>query len=195
MTSLSEWAERTDFPARHVLRVLNEGGSCLWPSPGVVTALREVGSVHQMGALLGPWGVGKTELVTQLAWEWSRDRRGSARYCTFAGMTEALKDSFDREKSDDETTKAIMGRYKRSGLLVIDEIHIRNNSGWESNLLTSLIDYRYANNKATILIANLNRTQLEYLLGPPAWSRFCETGVLIEVPWPSFRPATPATPR
>jgi DNA replication protein DnaC len=83
--------------------------------------------------------------------------------------------------------KEVINSLCRPGLLVIDELQERGETPWEDRLLTHIIDRRYSEELATILIANLTRDELKATLSPSIIDRIAENGARIDATWPSFR--------
>lgn len=79
-----------------------------------------------------------------------------------------------------------------AAVLVLDEIQERTGTEWEQVELTRLLDHRYRECLPTILVGNLQPSELKDCLGPSVVSRLQESGALIECNWPSRRKA-PAT--
>lgn len=92
-------------------------------------------------------------------------------------------------KNSETSEKEVIAHLASVGLLVLDELQERGESGFEDRLLTHLIDKRYAACLPTILIANLTQPEIGPTLGPSIVDRFHENGRRIEFTWDSYRRA------
>ena len=72
-------------------------------------------------------------------------------------------------------------------LLVLDEVQVRNDTVWEDNALTYLLDRRYGEQRSTILISNLSVDSFVKSIGDSIVSRLEESGAVIVCNWESFR--------
>lgn len=133
-------------------------------------------------ALLGKRGTGKTQMAVELIRITCVQGR-SARYTTALRFFMSLKDSY----RVGTTESAVLNKYLKPHLLVIDEAQERGETGWEDRLLGSLVDSRYGAMRDTVLVSNLSRREFERAIGSSIMSRMSETGGIIECNWPSFR--------
>ena len=85
------------------------------------------------------------------------------------------------------TERDIIDELASPRMIVIDEMQVRGGKPFEDNLLTHLIDERYASRLPTIMIANLTHEQLGASLGASIVDRVSENGAVINCDWPSFR--------
>lgn len=141
-----------------------------------------------MAVLLGQRGVGKTQLLTHLGWDFYVIKGTGARYTTAAGLLQHLRRTFDRVYSDDPTFHKVFNEYARAPVLLIDEMEVRYQSDWEFQILTNLIDERYRRRLVTVMASNLSANGFRKLVGESIWSRIGECGRVLECRWPSFRP-------
>jgi len=127
-------------------------------------------------AFLGPRGTGKTQAATLLSWLAESDGY-TARYSTAFEFFLAIKASFNTStQSEDDVLK----RFLSPSLLVLDELQERGDTPFEDRMLTHLVDRRYRDCKATILIANLKPDAFAAALGSSIMRRVNETGGVIE---------------
>lgn len=127
-------------------------------------------------AFLGPRGTGKTQAATLIAWLVEMDGY-STRYSTAFEFFLAIKGSYNTStQSEDDVLK----RFLAPSLLVLDELQERGDTAFEDRMLTHLIDRRYRDCKATILIANLKPDAFATALGSSIMRRVNETGGVIE---------------
>jgi DNA replication protein DnaC len=137
-------------------------------------------------ALIGTNGPGKTQMGVECIRRASAQRRTS-RYAAAMEFFLDLKASYRKDSEKDE--RAVIQEYAKPRLLVLDECQERGETEWEDRMLTYLIDRRYREERDTILISNLKRSEFEKSLGWSVISRLNETGGIIECTWPSFRAA------
>lgn len=127
-------------------------------------------------AFLGPRGTGKTQAATILAGLCEADGY-STRYTTAFEFFMEIKASFQSPtRSQDDVLK----RFAAPAFLVVDELQERGDTSFEDRTLTHLIDVRYRQCKATLLIANLKPEAFAAALGSSIMRRVNETGGIIE---------------
>jgi DNA replication protein DnaC len=156
-------------------------------------------------ALIGPRGTGKTHMACGLinafncnphmayAEGFMPSNVHSHRWAVYRRAFDVfseIKQTFGRKEG--QTQRDVTEQLVKSNLLVLDEIQVRAESAWENDLLTNLIDQRYAEFRPTVLISNLNRGPFIECVGDSIASRLMETGGTIEATWPSFRLAPAA---
>lgn len=137
-----------------------------------------------MVGLVGGRGTGKTQLAVEVMRESTRHGR-SALFTTAMDFFIEIKRTYRKDSEQDE--RAVLGRYKRRKLLVIDEIGKRSESEWENNLLFTVLNSRYNDVLDTILIDNRSKEDFVATIGPSLADRMNECGGIIECNWPSFR--------
>jgi len=158
-----------------------ESGQIVWPKPECfergLSTLRRGGFV----VLVGKRGTGKTQMAACFARELAGMDGVEPWYTTLADFYGAIRRSFDAGNGDPRP------RARAVGALFLDECHERFETVMEDLELTRLVDARYGEMRATMLIANLRVDELPKALGASATSRIQECGVVIECDWPSFR--------
>ena len=169
--------KRARFPKRHV-DSFTSLEDLVQPRPGPFEVLKGF-SPGDIVALIGRRGVGKTQMATCLArgWVWSGK---TALYTTASGMYDAIREGYDGDRVS-------LGMYAAPDLLVIDEVDSGHGTAFEQTTLTDLMDRRYRDVKATILISNLEVQELLRNLGHSVTSRMAECGQIVICDWPSFR--------
>lgn len=139
-------------------------------------------------ALVGPRGTGKTQMATVAAAKYQKRMIpkglvGIARYVRTMEFFMAVKDAYASSTSERDAFEP----YTRPRLLVLDEVQVRNESKWEDNALTYLVDTRYGDCKKTILISNQTPEGFSESMGDSIMSRLSESGSVILCNWKSFR--------
>jgi DNA replication protein DnaC len=151
-------------------------------------------------ALIGPRGTGKTHMACGVVNTFNcLPGYAYAEPCGAYGLHEhrwalyrrafdifsEIKQTFSRK--DGATQRDVIDYLARANLLVIDEIQVRSESAWENDVLTNLVDQRYADGRPTVLISNLNYAPFLDCVGDSIASRMLEVGAVKEADWPSFR--------
>ena len=130
--------------------------------------------------MLGPKGVGKTHLGSSII----REAGG-----TFISIEEMI---FQYEGSSDYHAKInrmdLMNFYSTTPMLVIDEIGRSMQQAREDSLLNYILRRRYENMLPTVLISNLQKTDLMKKLGDAVVDRLKETCQCVEFVGESYRP-------
>jgi DNA replication protein DnaC len=169
--------ENTGWPSKWADEINKEPKGAEW-----IAARREAYAVILKNGIVilhGKRGCGKTRMAADIALA-----LGQSRYRTAMRFFLEIRACF---KDDKITEMEIIDDLKRAELLIIDELQERGDTPFEDRLLTHLIDARYAENKPTILIANLTRQELQESLGTSIVDRIRENGKTIEFNWLSFR--------
>lgn len=133
----------------------------------------------QLLAIGGDRGTGKTALACGLIIKFCECGRRAV-YRTIAEYFNELSDAAWEAK------QAARAKYYGADLLVLDEVQVRDDGRqWQDNELTTLIDRRHRDGKATLLLSNLKSEALKANLGESVWRRMIETGGMpIETNWP-----------
>lgn len=139
--------------------------------------------------LVGPRGTGKTQMATELARKFlpiwiAKGFQRQSRYCTAMDFFMAIKESYGDKGG---TESDAFSPFIQPRLLVMDEVQVRNGTGWEDNSLTYLLDRRYGEQRSTILISNLSVESFVKSIGDSIVSRLEESGAVIVCDWDSYR--------
>jgi IstB-like ATP binding protein len=152
-----------------------------WIPPGyralseILLGLRDKPMLIAIG---GDRGRGKTAMAGGLIRAFCRLGR-SALYAR-------VKDFFDElDGAPWEQKPSAKERYATPSLLVLDEIQMRDaGKAWQDSELTTLIDRRYGESRATLLLSNLKPAALDEHLGESVKRRLSEEGGTYETDWP-----------
>lgn len=138
--------------------------------------------------LLGKPGTGKTHLGAGMANDLMRNTSHSAVYRTVGSILQAIRATYDR--SSEATEAGILASLIEPSLLVLDEVGVSKEqpSDFELTTLFAIINGRYEQVKPTVVISNLDGSQLPMAMGERCVDRLREGGMIV-VPfdWESHR--------
>jgi len=134
--------------------------------------------------LCGKPGTGKTHLACAIGHVLTEQQR-SVIFGTVLSVIRYIKDTYrkDAERSESEAVESMI----EPDLLIIDEVGAQLGTEHEKLLLFEIINERYQDCKATILISNLTREELGQYLGDRVMDRFRESGAIVAFDWASHR--------
>jgi len=136
---------------------------------------------HPM-AFLGSPGCGKTHLAAGVAIRVISKHNGGVLMVKSSGIAAAVKETFNSSGSE----KAVVDRFARVGLLIIDEI-CEDISDFDRRILFDVIDKRYSLELPMIVISNLDADRFEKAVGERAYDRLRENHVYVPFCWKSYR--------
>ena len=177
---LAEILERSKLPKRHLSLKTTHGRFWQAVEARVLLSIR----TGFLTVLLGPRGVGKTQLATSIALAVARSGRQPV-YRTVSELLHEMSYRFCDEQRISE--KTAMNRFRKPALLIIDEVQLRSETAAQEATLTELIDARYKDKKDTLLISNLSVADFNTLMGASVCSRINETGEVFVCNWESYR--------
>lgn len=124
----------------------------------------------------GPLGRGKTFLVCAIGFTWylrGRHReRGKARYYTSTRLLQLANDARSFKFQGENP----METARETGLLVLDQLLATHESVFDRKALTDMLDFRYNEQRPTLLVTNLDREGVIEALDGPAVDRLFENG-------------------
>lgn len=144
--------------------------------------------------LYGKRGLGKTGIAVQWAHMRGLAGRKPGTYCTAYELFARIRRSW--HPSSTEAEWDALKPYVSAPYLVIDQMHQcralsggdDKAAGWERMALAELLDARYRNGSATVLVATLTtKDELIKAFDPDILARVGETGGLVHCDWPSYR--------
>lgn len=132
----------------------------------------------------GGVGSGKTHLAVGIAKE-LMGRYRSALFMSVMGAVRSVKETWsNRETTESEALQNLI----EPDLLILDEVGVQFGSDTEKLILFEIINGRYENRRATIIISNLAIDALTSYLGERVVDRLREGGgKLVVFDWPSYR--------
>jgi DNA replication protein DnaC len=139
-------------------------------------------------ALLGIRGCGKTLLATSVAHQ-ACQQLLSSKYVKGLDLFRRLRLAYTPVAKGQAgvSEEQLVDEFTAPELLIIDEVHQRGETQAENNALVNLLDRRYDDRKATLLVGNLNREDFRVAMGDSIVSRLHETGQVFDCNWPSYR--------
>lgn len=176
------------IPPRHMGTTPDQSGPWGGTTAQLVASWRA--DTGLMVALIGPRGTGKTQAAVELLKASCKDGIPS-RYCKAMEIFLTIKATF-AQKTGDEV--AALKEFSKPAVLVIDEMQVRSESEWENNILTHIVDDRYSNGLATIIISNLTHDAFRKNVGESIYSRFTEQGGIVTYDGTNFRAGAFARP-
>jgi DNA replication protein DnaC len=169
----------TGFPKRHVKSLEKMHGPALHRAQ----ELREtVESRDCLLVLCGKRGPGKTQIATF----WAQSFKFPA-YFKAHDLIHAIRGEFSQDLKDRKDAKSAIKRAKLRDYLVIDEFSELAGSDYEKRSIVNIIDHRYDQMKATVIVTNTEEKDLAKSLGASIVSRCRESGGVIVCDWPSYR--------
>lgn len=109
-------------------------------------------------------------------------------YTTATAMTREIKATYNRDA--EETEQAVISRMSDVPLLVVDEVGAQRGTETELLLIQEIIDNRYQRVLPTILISNLQESELSEYIGERALDRLYDNGgAVVGFNWGSKRRA------
>ena len=135
--------------------------------------------------LCGGMGTGKTMLVCALAQQIRTELRKNVIYTTAYHLVREVKDTYGNPgQREDE----VISKYAFPDLLIIDEVGVQFGSDSESLIMFEVLNSRYENMLPSIVISNVDLSELGRYLGDRGIDRLKENGGGVLVfDWESYR--------
>lgn len=135
--------------------------------------------------LVGTPGTGKTHLAISLG-RLIVENGHSVSYERLYDLMQKIKDTYS--KANPLSEAEIIDRLIEFDLLILDEVGLKTMTETESTLTYQIIDKRYEDMRPTVLVSNLNESELSGNLGSRTVDRLYENhGAIIEFTWGSNR--------
>lgn len=153
-----------------------------------VAAFDDIERTGRCLMLLGKVGTGKTHLGAAMANELMRTTSATAVYRTVGAVLQAIRSTYDRHNEQSEAD--ILASLIAPSLLVLDEVGVSKEqpSEFELTTLFSIINGRYEQMRPTVVISNLEASQLRQAMGERCYDRLREGGgVVVPFEWESHR--------
>ena len=101
---------------------------------------------------MGPAGVGKTHLAVGIIKELMRHKSTPCLFVTFPELLKEIQNSYNRETQASEL--ALLEPVLETEVLALDELGAQNPSAWVRDTVAYVLNYRYNENKVTIVTTN-----------------------------------------
>lgn len=134
--------------------------------------------------LFGGVGTGKTLLASELAESLINNLDLSVRYCTAKQMIAEIQAAYSAEGKSEEGEVL---RFVQYDVLILDEIDAKPDRENANLLLTEVINRRYNEEKAVVVITNQPFDNLAKFVGDRVDDRLHENAYVCSFDWPSFR--------
>ncbi len=135
--------------------------------------------------LCGKPGTGKTHLAAGIGLEALADKY-RVEYNSAINIIREIRNSY--KKDAQKTESELIERFVNIDLLIIDEVGVQYGTDSEKIILFDVINGRYNNVKPTIIISNLNLTELKGFIGERVVDRMREGGgAVLSFDWESAR--------
>lgn len=133
--------------------------------------------------LCGNPGTGKTHMACEIVMQWAAAGIPARYVATAEDVLGDIKAGFDVPGS----RASILRKYESPKLLVIDEFFDRKNEEWDKREIWRLLNRRYSENRATVIINNKTAAELQPRFDEPMWGRICQFGGAMEVSGKNWR--------
>lgn len=121
-----------------------------------LTAAREVATnypVHEKGLLLyGAAGCGKTHLAAAIA-NAIIGRGKAVRFVEYGALLDALRSAYDGSAKEGE----VIAPYVDAPVLILDDLGARRMTEWTLDIITRIVDRRYAHHPDGLLVITTNK--------------------------------------
>jgi DNA replication protein DnaC len=101
---------------------------------------------------MGPQGVGKTHLAVGIIKQLMRQKSVECLFCTFPELLKQIQNSYNPVSQASELS--LLAPVLDAEVLVLDELGAQNPSSWVRDTVAYVLNYRYNENKVTILTTN-----------------------------------------
>ncbi len=138
------------------------------------------GSVLVLG---GVTGTGKSHLALAAAQQVMS--RGTAMYMDAMDLIRRVRGTWRRDS--DKSEEEMLDLFGSIDLLIVDEVGVQRGTDDEQLILFDVINRRYRDNKATILLTNLAGAAFVEFMGPRVMSRLAERAQYVSFKWDDWR--------
>ena len=146
-------------------------------------AMKATGKAGNLIAI-GGTGSGKTLLASAMVDEVIEKR--SCKLITLSGIFSTIKQSWNDPAALDE--QKLIESLASYDLLIIDEVGVQSDTDWEKGIIFQIIDGRYQNMLPTVLISNLEVSEIQKIIGDRCVDRLRDEGAfVVAFDWESKR--------
>lgn len=115
--------------------------------------------MHHFLTFVGNCGTGKTHIALGCGIWLIEKYEYSVIYWQTAELLSKLRSSYE-DNNPGPSYRVIIDRCRNADLLILDDLGIEKRTDWASEVIDSLIDYRYVNRLQTIFTTNMKPNQL-----------------------------------
>jgi len=145
---------------------------------------------------MGPQGIGKTHLAVGIIKKLIRQKSIPCLFCTFPELLKEIQDSWNPVSQSSEMT--LLEPVLNTEVLVLDELGAQKPSDWVRDQVAYVLNYRYNENKVTIVTTNFldydaddskpgRADSLTQRIGPRIRSRLFEMCKTVKMDGKDFR--------
>lgn len=133
----------------------------------------------------GKPGTGKTHLACAIGNAVISQHGASALFVTVFDVIQRVKSTYSDK---DQSERTVMNSFVDQDLLILDEVGVQFGTDFEKVIITDIINRRYNDMRPTIILSNLDETELGDYLGARVMDRMFEGGGgVIAFSWGSYR--------
>jgi DNA replication protein DnaC len=133
----------------------------------------------------GKPGSGKTHLACAIGNAVMRNHGASVLFVTVFDVIQRVKATYSDK---DQSERTVMRSFAEADLLILDEVGVQFGTDYEKVIITDLINRRYNDMRPTLILSNLDETELGQYLGARVMDRMFEGGGgVIAFGWGSYR--------
>lgn len=133
----------------------------------------------------GKPGTGKTHLACAIGNAVMQNHGASALFITVFDAIQRVKATYSDK---DQSERTVMRSFAEPDLLILDEVGVQFGTEFEKVIITDIINRRYNDMRPTIILSNLDETELGEYLGARVMDRMFEGGGgVIAFDWDSYR--------
>jgi DNA replication protein DnaC len=137
------------------------------------------------GLFIGKPGTGKTHLSVGIALS-ALEKGHTVLFTTVLRAIRRIKDTWS--KGSEESESEAIDAFVYPDLLILDEVGVQFGSEFEKNMLFDILNERYEKRKPSILLSNLEVSEVKEYLGERIFDRLREDGGMrIAFTWDSHR--------
>jgi DNA replication protein DnaC len=125
--------------------------------------------------LHGDTGCGKTWLAVAIAHNMILE----GRKVWFVRSLDLLNEV--RRGINDNSSRDILDKYKKSAILILDDLGSEKLTDWVNEIVYDLIDYRHSHLKPTIITSNLKGEEIAKVFGSRIMSRIKAAGPIVDM--------------
>lgn len=133
----------------------------------------------------GKPGTGKTLKAIALCLKQRSDKKliwkSDFEFVNITDLLFELRDSYNSNvKTEVSLEKELLTKYRKVGILILDDLGVQKTSDWALQILYLIINYRYENEKITMVTSNYSPDELQNKIGDGRIiSRLCAMGLII----------------